>query len=265
MNIQYNNKPILHLVFGPTATGKSTKAAELARLYSAPVVVMDRVQSFPELRVGSNRIQHDAQSDVSFLYLKEASIADGRLSPLRGHSLLMDRVAEASREYDCVVLEGGSISLLKEFARSLDYWKSQYQLRFHIHCVDDWTAYLKRVIRRMEDMVSPDNQGSLLTEFARNYHFMFSRDPWIFQEVVGYVQILEWKQRHGASIYQLLNLKPGKHMSEIVTSIAKATVEYAMKQQFNLVEFATENGLLHVLHAQLSSGEFQAPKLERAG
>lgn len=265
MNVHFNHRPILHLVLGPAATGKSAKAAELARLYSAPVIVMDRVQAFSELRVASNRRHEIEHPDVEFVFLREATIADGSLSPLRAYSLLMDKVEEAALEHDCIVLEGGSISLLKEFARSLDYWKSQYQLRFHMHCVHDWTAYLKQVVRRIEGMISPEDNESLLTEFARNYHFMFSRDPWIFQQVIGYVQILEWKQKHGASIYQLLNLKPGHHLSEIVTSMTKATVEYAMKQQYNLVEFATENGLLHVLHSQLNSGEYQVPAFEIAG
>ncbi|MEV7627722.1 isopentenyl transferase family protein [Actinoplanes sp. NPDC089786] len=53
--VHHDRRLNLILIVGPTGVGKTDRAIELARKVDAPIVVLDRVQCYAELAVGSAR------------------------------------------------------------------------------------------------------------------------------------------------------------------------------------------------------------------
>lgn len=237
----------INMVPGATATGKSDRAAELAeRVGGAPIVVMDRMQCFPEMWIAANRTQFDDHPEANFIFLKNAKIEDGEIRAVEAHNLLVKRILELEAKHDTIFAEGGSISLWKEFERNLPYWQARYELEFIVQRIPtNLEQYRERIRKRLQKSFFREDENSLLGEFERNYPLYASIAPWL-DTVGGYTQLIEWMEENDKSLADLYELELFPNSLEIVEVIVEATVAYGLAQQEFIDNFLINNGLTSV-------------------
>jgi adenylate dimethylallyltransferase len=155
----------LHLIYGPTGCGKTERASARARRTDAPVVVLDRIQCHPEVAVGSGRPSAEEVAGTRHVYLCERPLSAGELPPSYAHRLVMRHVGRLASPDGTVILEGGSVSLLRRMVRDLRWadfaWSSE---RISLPAPDE---YLPSARARMREMLRPAAGGpGMLDELA---------------------------------------------------------------------------------------------------
>ncbi|WP_433573671.1 isopentenyl transferase family protein [Streptomyces sp. CA-251247] len=148
------SKPILHLVLGATGLGKTRLSVALARVYGGcPVLVLDRIQCYPELAIGSARPTSDTLRGTTRLYLDDGPLSPhGPIAAVPGIDRLLLRLRQGLEDGTrALVIEGGSISLLHELLARPE-WSSAWDLRVTAYTEQSLAAYevagLARVSRR---------------------------------------------------------------------------------------------------------------------
>jgi tRNA A37 N6-isopentenylltransferase MiaA len=162
--------PFVHLIAGPTGVGKSAAATALARVTGAPIVVADRLQCFSDLATTSARA--GAQEPGARRYwLDERTVADGDLSADKAADALIALVSHLGSRHPFVIVEGGSISLLR--ALSARTPEPSWQLSVRLLPLPSRAEYVAALTRRAHEMLAPPSPGrSLLEELATLW-----RDP----------------------------------------------------------------------------------------
>jgi tRNA A37 N6-isopentenylltransferase MiaA len=143
----------LFLIIGPKAIGKTAHSVELARQLDAPVLVVDRVQCYPELAIGSGRPTEDELKGTSRRYLPERKASDGVLEAAAAVQSLTGFIGAhwASGSKDLIV-EGGSTSMLSLLARTSRWTGGADLLVEHLR-EPAGAEYEQRVRRRVERML----------------------------------------------------------------------------------------------------------------
>lgn len=157
-------RPFVHLIAGPTGAGKSAAANDLARVTGAPVVVADRLQCFTDLATTSARAGAEAPG-VRRYWLGDRTVADGDLGAAEAADSLFDLVEQLGTQHPFVIVEGGSISLLKVLAERCA--PLPWQLSVRVLPLPAYDDYVETLTRRALTMLAPPAPDrSLLEELA---------------------------------------------------------------------------------------------------
>lgn len=222
-------KPKLHFIVGPTTTGKTDRAVSLAAETGASVVAVDRIQCHPELAVGSGRPSVAELRSTRREYLCERAVADGELPPGEANKLLHEAIARLARRDATVVLEGGSISMLKAMARDASWREYEWTFeRLHLPSIEVFKAKAATRVRSMLQSAG----ASMLDECAALWPDLLARP--VLMGIVGYRTIARYAQAHGTSIAELARSATADDIERLTGLIASDFLGYAKVQESEL-------------------------------
>ncbi|MFI7413797.1 isopentenyl transferase family protein [Streptomyces sp. NPDC049627] len=236
-------RPRVHLIAGPTGVGKSAAATELARATGAPIVVADRLQCFTDLATASARAGADVPG-VRRHWLGDRTFADGDLSATEATNALVALVERLAWTHPLVIVEGGSISLLRELCdrRSALAW----QLTVRLLPLPTRDEYLAALTRRAHEMLIPGACGpGLLKELAALW-----RDPrrrLLAASVNGFEAVLECCAKYSLDVANIDRQDiPERVLNRIAALIAERHAEHGFLQHRVFTEIfgspVTESG-----------------------
>lgn len=218
---------LIYLIYGPTCSGKTDLAIQIARETGWPVIALDRVQCFPQIATGSGRpLEWELQS-TRRIYLDSRPLAAGVIETEAAHRHLILYV-EDHKSSPGLILEGGSISLLNCMAKS-SYWDTGF--RWHVRRLRLTTpdVFLPRARRRATEMVAVrDERPSLLEELADlwNQEALLA----MLVDIVGYRCVIRFARKHNIAIRELLHLDPMRQQA-LIAAIADEYLEHARWQE----------------------------------
>ncbi|SNX65745.1 isopentenyl transferase [Streptomyces sp. TLI_55] len=220
-------RPCVRLIAGPTGVGKSAAATALARETGAPVVVADRLQCFTDLATTSARAGADVPGARRH-WLGDRTFADGDLGAVAATDALVALVERLGDRHRLVIVEGGSISLLRELAarRTALDWRLTVQLL----APPDRAEYVANLTRRAHEMLTPEPPGrSLLDELA-----VLWREPrqrWLAASVNGFEAVLECCAKYGIDVSTIGEQPLSAHvLNRMATLIAERHAEHGFLQ-----------------------------------
>ncbi|GAA4080643.1 isopentenyl transferase family protein [Streptomyces shaanxiensis] len=220
-------RPAVHLIAGPTGVGKSAAATALARATGAPVVVADRLQCFTDLATTSARAGADVPG-VCRYWLGDRTFADGDLPASEATDALIALVERLASEHPLVIVEGGSISLLRELCdrRAELSWRLTVRL-LPLPAHDE---YLATLTRRAHEMLTPSTCGpGLLQELATLW-----RDPrrrLLAASVNGFEAVLECCAKYSLDVASIDEQDISEHvLNRIAALIAERHAEHGFLQ-----------------------------------
>ncbi|WP_031487919.1 isopentenyl transferase family protein [Streptomyces bicolor] len=220
-------RPCVHLIAGPTGVGKSAAATELARATGAPIVVADRLQCFTDLATTSARAGADVPG-VCRHWLGDRTSADGDLSAAEATEALVALVERLASTHPLVIVEGGSISLLRELCdrRPALSW----QLTVRLLPLPARDEYLAALTRRAHEMLTPGACGpGLLQELAALW-----RDPGrrlLAASVNGFEAVLECCAKYSLDVASIHEQDiPERVLNRIAELIAERHAEHGYLQ-----------------------------------
>lgn len=212
----------IHLILGPTGVGKTARATRLAQSLNEPVIVLDRIQAYPELSVGSGRPGASEYAGTKRLYLAERRVAQGDF-PVRD---ALDALHTLLRRNSRVIVEGGSISMLH--ALFATPWFQCASVSYDVLPLPDITPYQERVTRRIDAMLDEgmlDELQHAWTQGAQARAFV--------QTVIGYDVLLDVcceQMLTPARLAEVLRSDVGLR-SRTVRQIFLRHLRYAIRQQ----------------------------------
>jgi tRNA A37 N6-isopentenylltransferase MiaA len=220
-------RSLVHLIAGPTGVGKSAAATELARQTGAPIVVADRLQCFTDLATTSARAGADVPG-VCRHWLGDRTFADGDLSAADATDALVETVERLAERHRLVIVEGGSISVLRELCARRP--ELSWRLTVQVLPLPERDEYLAALTRRARAMLSPDPPGTgLLEELAALW-----RDPrrrWLAASVNGFEAVLECCAKYGIDVKTIHEQHiPERILDRIAGLIAERHAEHGFLQ-----------------------------------
>jgi hypothetical protein len=193
----------LHLVYGPTGSGKTDHATALARQTGAPVIVLDRIQCHPALAAGVGR---PAEADIEGtrrLYLSDRPVAAGELPPAEAYGLLTAQVEELAAGTPLVILEGGSVSVLTLMYQDPSWERFTWSIDRRPLLLPG--QYFPGAVKRAWNMLQPhDGQPGLLAELAGAWTHPSARPT--LMSVFTYRIAVHAVQRAGLAIDRAVDL-----------------------------------------------------------
>lgn len=214
--VQHTALAQVHLVVGPTGAGKTEAATDLAARLDAPVVVADRIQCYVDLPVTSAR---DERPDRHHLAVR--TVPDGDYPLHEATSALVHRVETMARTHDHVVVEGGSISLLRRFADCRG--RFPFRLDARVLPIGNGPAHLARLHARAERMV----RDGMLDEIAKAWQHHAQR-PFV-ASVNGPEAVLRWCEETGTHPEDLPGVDEAA-IAELTERIAVVHHEHSIEQ-----------------------------------
>lgn len=115
----YAKKKYLLVVGGPTASGKTALAIQLAQHFSTVILSADSRQFYEEMRIGNARPTEDERSSVQHYYVADRSVQ----APLSAGAFAREALQlleELFQDHDFVVLVGGSGLFVRALTEGLD-------------------------------------------------------------------------------------------------------------------------------------------------
>ncbi|KMS77147.1 isopentenyl transferase [Streptomyces viridochromogenes] len=221
-------RPFVHLIAGPTGVGKSAAATELARATGAPIVVADRLQCFTDLATTSARAGADVPG-VRRHWLGDRTFADGDLSAAEAADALVELVEQLAVQHDLVIIEGGSISLLRVLCTR---WEQlDWRLTVRLLPLPAYDTYLAALTGRARAMLTPGACGpGLLQELAALW-----RDPRrrrLAASVNGFEAVLECCAKYSIDAEVIDQQEIPEHvLHRIAALIALRHAEHGLLQQ----------------------------------
>ncbi|MES5820373.1 isopentenyl transferase family protein [Streptomyces sp. RG80] len=220
--------PLVHLIAGPTGVGKSAAATRLARATGAPIVVADRLQCFTDLATTSARAGADVPG-VCRHWLGDRTFADGDLCAAKATDALVALVERLGAGHRFVIVEGGSISLLRELmARRSEL---SWHLTVRLLPPPGRDEYVAALDRRARGMLAPEAPGghSLLAELAALW-----RDPrrrLLAASVNGFEAVLECCAKYTLEVESVDTQPLSEHVLERMAAlIAERHAEHGFLQ-----------------------------------
>ncbi|MFJ9896360.1 isopentenyl transferase family protein [Streptomyces sp. NPDC091280] len=228
-------RPFVYLIAGPTGVGKSAAATELARATGAPIVVADRLQCFTDLATTSARAGAEVP-DVRRYWLGDRTFADGDLSAAAATDALVDLVAGLGPRP--VIVEGGSISLLRELAARGS--GLPWRLTVRLLPLPDRAAYVAALTRRARAMLTPAAPArGLLEELAALWH-----DPGhrlLAASVNGFEAVLECCAKYSLDVEKIDKEDlPAHVLDRMAALIAERHAEHGILQSAVFAEIFEE-------------------------
>ncbi|WP_045738855.1 isopentenyl transferase family protein [Xanthomonas sp. MUS 060] len=217
----------LHLIWGPTCSGKTALAVALAEQTGWPVIALDRIQCYPELATGSGRPLSPELRGTRRIYLASRAVREGIIAADEAHALLKDMV-ERHRAAGGVILEGGSISLINRMIAD-PHWASGWQWHSCRLRLGDPDAFLDRALRRVEQMLRRQQErSSLLEELVALWPDPALRP--ILEDVDGYRYAIRFARHWNLPVAELLSM--GDEMKQrLIRGIAEEYLEHAQWQE----------------------------------
>ncbi|MCI3273496.1 isopentenyl transferase family protein [Streptomyces cylindrosporus] len=219
----------VHLIAGPTGTGKSQAATNLALRTGSTIVVADRLQCYAEIATTSTRTGADTPG-THRVWLCERTVADGDYSAEEAVDNLVEQLTLAASPGAPVIVEGGSISLLILLAAHLDRlpWAVTPTLLTRPSAPGQ---YVKNLAARAAAMLRPTPpQPGLLQELAHLW-----RDPvnrWFAASVNGFEAALEWCAKYSLDPQDpAAEAIPNSLLDELSTMIAERHMEHGTCQE----------------------------------
>lgn len=111
--------PVLHIILGPTAVGKSDYAVAEALRVGSPVVSCDSRQFYREMRIGTARPSEAQLAAVPHYFIADRSVTE----PCSAGAYELEALAlleKLFREHDTVVVAGGSGLYIDALCNGLD-------------------------------------------------------------------------------------------------------------------------------------------------
>ncbi|MFJ2440761.1 isopentenyl transferase family protein [Streptomyces sp. NPDC087658] len=206
----------VHLIAGPTGVGKSATATELARATGAPVVVADRLQCFTDIATTSARAGAE-DPGVERHWLGDRTVADGDLSAAEATDALVKTVQRLGMDHSFVIVEGGSISLLRLFAARLP--ELGWELTVQLLAIPPIGEYVAALTRRARTMLAPSvsTDRSLLDELATLW-----QDPgqrYFVASVNGFEAVLECCAKYSIDVHTVHRKEISSHVMERFASL----------------------------------------------
>jgi adenylate dimethylallyltransferase len=211
----------VHLIAGPTGTGKTEAAMELAAANGGPVVVADRIQCFVDLPMISARFADAAAPHRH--HLSGRVVPDGDYPVDEAAHALLYLVQSLTRQHRYVVVEGGSISLLHRFVNR----RGRFSFRFttEVLHLSDGAAYRDRLRARALRML----RGGMLEEFAQAWRHREQRE--FVASVKGLEPLVRWCQDNRAQPEELAGLnRGGPELAELAELVAQVHAEHGHEQ-----------------------------------
>ena len=113
------SQPLLIVVGGPTAAGKTRLAIELARMLGTEIISADSRQFYTEMRIGNARPQPAELAAVRHHFVSDRSLSD----PLNAGGFAaeaLERIRELHVRHRTVVMVGGSGLYIRAVTEGLD-------------------------------------------------------------------------------------------------------------------------------------------------
>ncbi|MCB0733858.1 MAG: tRNA (adenosine(37)-N6)-dimethylallyltransferase MiaA [Flavobacteriales bacterium] len=107
MTPQLSSGKFLIVVGGPTASGKTSWAIELANHFKTEIISADSRQFYRELNIGVARPSEDELQQVNHHFIADRSVRDDYSAGQFEHDALQ-RIASLHQSHDVVVMVGGS-------------------------------------------------------------------------------------------------------------------------------------------------------------
>ncbi|MGV1832246.1 isopentenyl transferase family protein [Agrobacterium vitis] len=219
----------LHLIFGPTCTGKTAAAISLSEHTGIPVLALDRVQCYPQLSTGSGRPTAAELRGTKRIYLTEAPLAKGIIAAARAHDYLIGEVYSHEPQ-GRLILEGGSVSLIRHMAQSR-YWDLGFRWHISRHHLEDDEAFLTGARARVRNMLQPYEGKSLLQELVCLWKEPAVRST--LEKIDGYRYAIQFARRNKLDVDALMHLGPDQN-DELVDGIAREYLSHARLQEKEL-------------------------------
>ncbi|MEU5320899.1 isopentenyl transferase family protein [Streptomyces sp. NPDC021056] len=219
--------PSVHLIAGPTGVGKSAAATRLARATGVPIVVADRLQCFTDLTTTSARAGAEVP-DVCRYWLGDRTFADGDLCATEATDTLVALVERLGARHRSVIVEGGSISLLRELAARRA--ELPWRLSVRLLSPPGRDEYVAALARRAREMLAPRASGhSLLEELAALWRE--PRQRLFAASVNGFEAVLECCAKYALDVESVDRQPLSEHvLDRMATLIAERHAEHGFLQ-----------------------------------
>ncbi|KAK5578119.1 hypothetical protein RB653_003072 [Dictyostelium firmibasis] len=171
------------LIIGSTGVGKTDLSINYSKKYKVPVVVLDRIQCFPELSITSGRPEENEYSGTKRIYLTDLMVEPGNdnIKETFFINSLFTILDEIKRNHDIeksnengigCVLEGGSITLLKEIIPNINKFPYKISSVIYIrpnNSIENHKLYKAKIFKRVSQMLFPTevDQDSQILEVKR--------------------------------------------------------------------------------------------------
>ncbi|TDC20263.1 isopentenyl transferase [Streptomyces sp. 8K308] len=229
----------MHIVAGPTGVGTGAAATGLARATGAPIVVADRIQCFTDLATTSARSEGEA-AGVERVWLARRTVADGDFSAADALESLIATLRALGERHPLLIVEGGSISLLWDFAELLP--ELGFRATVRLSRIGDRQEYVARLTHRARRMLAPEGpEASTLEELAIAWKNVDQRS--FVASVNGFEAILEWCATHSVAVESLASAALSEEqVDELARMIAIRHAEHGVLQDriFSMVFDAFE-------------------------
>lgn len=218
----------LHIILGGTGVGKTSRSVSLASKTGVPVIVIDRIQTYPELATGSGRPNPYELFGTTRLYLTERKVADGELSADQAYLLLVILLRKLANQHDIVILEGGSISLWKALFSSAEL--KRHQITIEYLTVANELIYQQKVKQRIQEMLRPQFQTpSMIEELAMLWNNQEKIE--FVRTIVGYNEIIDWCFKNNSTPKDIDNRTNQELIyNHLTQKILDAHIKYSKKQ-----------------------------------
>jgi len=221
----------LHFIVGPTTTGKTRRSVTLAEQTGAPVIVLDRIQCFPDLAVGSGRPTVDELRSTRRIYIGDRKVVDGELPAATANALLHEHIARLFQKESLLILEGGSVSLLRTIAAD-PRWET-YEQTWERLALQEVAGYLSNAKSRIREMLAPsDGSRSMLDEIAGLWPDAATHA--VLNGIVGYRSIIAYARRYRIPVGSLPHALSPDQLDGLVHDIAGEYLVYARWQEREL-------------------------------
>ena len=207
----------VHLVVGPTGAGKSDVAQKIADTHkNAPIVVADRIQCYLDLPVTSAR-----QDGHGRHHLTARTVPDGDYPVHEAAYALLRKVEALSRTHEHVVVEGGSISLLRRFADCRG--RFPFHLTATVLPLTDERVHLDRLRTRAARMIA----DGMLDEIAKAWQHREQRA--FVASVNGPEAVLRWCTENRLEPEDLPGVDD-EGLAELAELVAQVHHEHSLEQ-----------------------------------
>jgi tRNA dimethylallyltransferase len=113
------NKPILIVITGPTAIGKTTVSTEVARFFNTEIVSADSRQLYSEMSIGTAVPGQSELLEIKHHFIHSHSI-HGYYNASRFEEEVIEKLKELFSSYNAVVMTGGSMLYIDAVCKGID-------------------------------------------------------------------------------------------------------------------------------------------------
>ncbi|QII03667.1 TIGR00730 family Rossman fold protein (plasmid) [Rhodococcoides fascians A21d2] len=224
----------MHLIVGPTGSGKSDRADKLARKINAPVLVADRFQCLVDMPVSTARPdQNDsAQEEVRRYYLPDRHLEQGPLSGPDACLALIFMIGKLALSEQSIVVEGGSISTLGALM-STEFLP--FDLKVIRRSITSRTQHHNLLRQRAREMIvtgDPLSGKGLIEEVADAWRNPSTRA--VVESINGPEAVLDWCRNAGRSPDSLMRSQlSSDDLEQLIDAVADAHLFHALDQDLS--------------------------------